>query len=138
MEATLEAAPPAIAPISKRARLAGRIITAVPALFLSFDAVMKLAHHPAVAEASARLGLPEHTSRTIGLLEIACLALYLTPRTAMLGAVLLTGFLGGAVAIHVRVGDPLATHTLFPVYVGAMSWVGLALRDGRARAALVR
>jgi hypothetical protein len=69
----------------------------------------------------------------IGLLELTCVALHLAPRTAVLGAILLTGFLGGAVATHVRVGDPLLSHVLFPTYVGALVWGGLTLRDARVR-----
>jgi hypothetical protein len=91
-------------------------------------------HIPAVAEASKQLGLPESINGGLGVILVACLALYLFPRTAALGAVLLTAYLGGAVAIHVRVGDPLFSHTLFPTYVGAMLWLGLFLRDGRVRA----
>jgi hypothetical protein len=70
----------------------------------------------------------------IGLLELACVALYLIPRTAVLGAILATGLLGGAVAMHLRVGDPYPSHTLFPIYVGALLWAGLFLRDARVRA----
>jgi DoxX-like family len=70
----------------------------------------------------------------IGTLELACIAVYLVPRTSVLGAILLTGFLGGATATHVRVGDPLFSHVLFPSYVGALIWVGLLLRDPRLRA----
>ena len=88
---------------------------------------------PAVAEASTRLGLPEHLGPTLGLVLLACLALYVVPRTAVLGAVLLTGYLGGAVLAHLRVGDPLISHTLFPIYIGALLWAGLYLRDDRVR-----
>jgi hypothetical protein len=130
METTLNM--PLIA--SKRSRWTGRIVTTVPALFLAFDAVIKLVHIPAVTEASERLGLPDHLAGGLGLLLGACLALYLVPRTAVLGAVLLTGYLGGAVAMHLRVGDPAFSHTLFPVYVGALVWLGLYLRDARVRA----
>ena len=107
-------------------------MTAVPVLFLLFDAAIKLAGLP-VAEASERRGLPVHLSTGIALLLLGCLALYLVPRTAPLGAVLLTGYLGGAVLMHVPVGDPLFSHTLFPVYVGALLWAGLFLRDERVR-----
>jgi hypothetical protein len=130
MEATLDAP----APLSSRSRWAGRILTALPVLFLIFDGSIKLANIAPVVEASARLGLPTHLGPAIGVFELACLAIYLFPRTATLGAVLLTGFLGGAVAIHVRIDDPLFSHTLFPVYVGTLLWAGLFLRDARARA----
>lgn len=134
METTLDSTPiPSIPHPASRARWGGRVLTAVPVMFLVFDAAMKVANHPMVAEASERLGLPVHLSPGIGLLLLSCLALYLVPRTAALGAILLTGYLGGAVLVHLRVGDPLFSHTLFPVYVGAMLWSGLFLRDDRVR-----
>ena len=83
---------------------------------------------PPVVEAFTRLGFPVDLARGIGTLELACLIVYLIPRTAIPGAILLTGFLGGAVVTHVRVGDPLLSHALFPVYVGALVWGGLLLR----------
>lgn len=126
MEATIETAVPA--------RWAGRVLSGIAVLFLTFDAAIKLADIKAVAEASQRLGLPDHLAGALGTLLLACLTLYVVPRTAVLGAVLLTGYLGGAVAMHLRVGDPLFSHTLFPVYVGAMLWAGLFLRDARVRA----
>lgn len=101
-------------------RWAGRVLTGIPVLFLAFDVAIKLAGIAAVAEASEKLGLPPHQAAPLALLLACCLALYLVPRTAVLGAVLLTGYLGGAVQVHVRVGDPLFSHTLFPVYVGAV------------------
>jgi hypothetical protein len=113
---------------------AGRIITSMPALFLLFDAAIKLLNLAPVAESFTRLGYPGSLAVGIGTLELACLALYLTPRTSTIGAVLLTGFLGGAIATHVRVGDPLFSHVLFPSYVGVMIWGGLLLRDERLRA----
>ena len=70
---------------------------------------------------------------TIGLIELVCLALYLIPRTSVLGALMLTGYLGGAIATHVRIGSPLPTHTLFPIYVALMVWGGLYLRESRLR-----
>jgi len=75
-----------------------------------------------------------HTVVLIGAIELVCLALYLVPRTALLGAVVMTGYLGGAVATHVRIGSPLLSHTLFPIYVAAMLWAGLYLREPRLRA----
>lgn len=122
--------------VSQRARRIGLAVSSLPSLFLLFDASIKLLHLAPVTEAFARLGLPTHLAPWVGLLELALLTLHLVPRTAVLGAVLLTGFLGGAVALHVRLGDPLASHTLFPVYVGALFWVGLALRDARVRGLL--
>lgn len=130
METALRAAPI----IQRPARIAGRIVTALPSLFLAFDVAIKLSGHPAVAEASERLGLPVALSPVLGTILAVCLALYLVPRTAVLGAVLLTGYLGGAISIHLRVGDPLLSHTLFPIWVGVFVWLGLFLRDARVRA----
>lgn len=110
-----------------------RILSALPVLFLAFDAAIKLANVPAVAEASAKLGIPASTVPGIGILLLCCVALYVVPRTAPLGAVLLTGYLGAAIFVHVRVGDPLFSHILFPVYVAALLWGGLFLRDDRVR-----
>ena len=109
------------------------IVTGLPVLFLLFDAVMKLVNPPEVVVASARLGLPAGMAVPLGLVLAACVALYVWRKTAPLGAVLLTGYLGGAVLAHVRVGDPMFTHTLFPIYVGALLWGGLYLRDERVR-----
>jgi hypothetical protein len=103
-------------------------------LFLLWDGAIKLIALAPVAEAFTRLGYSVSLAVGIGLLELTCLAIYVIPRTSLLGAVLLTGFLGGAVATHVRVEDPLLTHTFFPIYVGALLWGGLLLRDERVRA----
>ena len=134
MEATLDHALAAAIPTSARARWADRVLSGLPVLFMLMDAAMKLVHIQAVTDASARLGWPDATNGGLGLVVLATVALYLVPRTAVLGAVLLTGYLGGAVAIHLRIGDPLASTTLFPVYVGALFWAGLYLRDARVRA----
>ena len=132
MEATLETA---VLPRSpSTARWAGRVLTGIAVAFMLFDATIKFAHIPEVAGGSLKLGWPTHLNPVLGLVILGCLALHLWPRTAVLGATLLTGYLGGAVAIHLRVGDPLATHVLFPVYVGALFWAGLVLRDTRVRA----
>ena len=123
------------ASVSKKALWAGIIISALPTLNLLFAGYLKLAK-PAgfgVVEDFARLGYPESVILGIGVLEIACTVVYLIPRTSVLGAVLLTGYLGGAVATHVRVGDP-SSNILAPILVGALVWVGLYLRDGRLRA----
>jgi len=111
----------------------GRILKAIPILFLTFDAAIKLANIPAVAEACEKLGLPAHLAPGLGILLLACVALYAIPRTAPIGAVLLTGYLGGAILTHLRVGDPLLSHTLFPIYVAVFVWGGLYLRDERVR-----
>jgi hypothetical protein len=102
--------------------------------FLTFDAAIKFTHIQPVTETMATLGWPADLAPALGALLLACLALYLLPPTAALGAVLLTGYLGGAVATHVRVGNPLFSHILFPTYVGALLWGGLLLRDRRVRA----
>src|SRR5438132_14375675 len=100
-------------PVSKKALWAGRIISVLPALFLLFDAVMKLVKPAFVVEATVKLGYPESVILGLGIVLLACTVLYLMPRTAVLGAILLTGYLGGAVATHVRVGDELFSIT-FP------------------------
>lgn len=119
---------------SKTRRRAGITLSAVPAAFLVFDSAIKLVKIAAVVEGSARLGFSEWTARPLGIVLLASVLCYLFPRTAVLGAVLLTGYLGGAVAAHVRVDDPLLSHTLFPVYVALLLWGGLYLRDPRVRA----
>jgi hypothetical protein len=122
------------APVTNKVRWAGRILSGLAVLFLLFDSVIKLMKIAAVTESFARLGYPDSLALAIGLLELVCIALYVFPRTSVLGAILLTGFLGGAVATHVRVGDPLFSHVLFPTYVGALIWGGLFLREDRLRA----
>ena len=111
----------------------GRVISGFAVLFLAFDTVIKFTQLPAVAESMTQLGYPMSSVVAIGVIELACLALYLVPRTSVLGAVILTGYLGGAIASHVRVGNPLFSHVLFPIYVAVMLWGGLYLRDARVR-----
>jgi hypothetical protein len=115
-------------PLSEKRLRVGRILSAAAVLFLLFDATIKLMVIPPVVEAFTRLGFPVDLARGIGTLELVCLIAYVVPRTAIPGAILLTGFLGGAVVAHVRVGDPLLSHALFPIYVGALVWGGLLLR----------
>ena len=129
------AAAPAGAP-SRAALWTGRVLSGLAVLFLTFDVVFKLFAPPEAFEANKVLGWAPSTIVPLAILEIALLAIHLVPRTAVLGAVLWTGYLGGAIATHVRVGNPLFSHVLFPVYVAAFLWVGLALRDRRARALL--
>ncbi len=145
MSATLvETAPlaaPAAAPASRadtaaRVRWAGRILSGIAVLFLAFDLAYKLVASATAAEGSATLGWATHQMPTLAIIELACLILYLVPRTAPLGAVLWTGYFGGAIATHLRVESPLLTHTLFPIYVAALVWGGLYLRDARVRALL--
>ena len=111
---------------------AGRILSALPALFLLLDGVMKVVKPAFVVEATVQLGYPESVIVGLGVVLVVCTILYLIPRTAVLGAILLTGYLGGAVATHVRVGGPLFS-ILMPVILGAMLWGGLYLRDERVR-----
>jgi len=112
----------------------GRILSGLALAFLLFDVTLKLLRlGPAVA-GTLQLGYPESVILPLGIIEAACLVLYLLPRTAVLGAVLWTGYLGGAVATHVRLGHPLASHTLFPIYVAMLLWGGLWLRDRRLHA----
>lgn len=122
--------------LSTRSRWIGRVLSAIPVLFLAMDAVLKLAHPAFITEASSRIGFPDHLAGPLGVILLACVALYVVPRTAVLGATLLTAYLGGAVAIHARIGDPLFADTLFPVYVAVLLWGGLFLRDARVRAAI--
>jgi hypothetical protein len=118
---------------SRGARWTGRVLSTIIALLLGFDATMKLLRVAPVMKASTQLGYSPHAVFGIGVVLAVCVALYAIPRTAVLGALLLTGYLGGAIATHVRAGDPLFTHVLFPIYVAAVVWVGLVLRDGRLR-----
>ena len=120
--------------ISKKALWAGRIISALPVLFLLMDGVMKLIKPVMVVEATVKLGYPATVIVPLGIVLLTCTVIYVIPRTSVLGAILLTGYLGGAVATHVRVGDPLFSHVLFPVYLGMMIWLGLYLRDNGLRA----
>ena len=114
----------------------GVALTVLPVLFLVFDSVIKFTGLPVVSESMAQLGYPANAALTIGIIEVACLALYLIPQTSVLGAVILTGYLGGAIATHVRVGNPLFSHVLFPTYIAAFLWAGLFLREQRLRALL--
>ena len=121
---------------SRRALWGGWAMSGFAVLFLLFDATVKVLQLPMAAEATAQLGYSASVLLWLGLLELACLGVYLVPRTAVLGAVLWTGYLGGAVATHVRVGNPLLGYVLFPVYVALFLWGGLWLRDERLRAVL--
>ncbi len=123
-------------PASKKQLLTGRIVTALVILFLLFDGIVKLFNPAPVIQAQVQLGLPSNLTFGIGILLLICTAIYATPRTAILGALLLTGYLGGAVAIQVRVGNPLFSHVLFPVYFAVLLWAGLLLRDPRLRTLL--
>jgi hypothetical protein len=121
------------AAISKRGLWAGRIITGLTVAFLTFDSVIKLLRLPVAVQGTVQLGYPENTVLAIGIVQLVCVIAYVLPRTSILGAILLTGYLGGAVATHVRVGSPLVSHTLFAVFVGVLVWLGLYLRDKELR-----
>ena len=125
---------PQTAPVSKRRLWAGRILSGAAVLFLLFDSVIKVMVIAPVVESFARVGWPDRLAHAIGILELLLVVVYLIPRSSILGAILLTGYLGGAVATHVRIGDPLFTHVLFPIYVAVLLWGGLFLRDERVHA----
>lgn len=114
----------------------GRLLSAMAILFLLFDGVIKVMKLPPAIEGTVKLGYPESVVAGIGIIELVCLALYVIPQTSLLGAVLLTGYLGGAIATHVRVGSPLFSHTLFPIYVAVLIWGGLFLREEQLRTLL--
>jgi hypothetical protein len=121
------------APVSKGMLWAGRIMSSLPALFLLVDGAMKLVRPEVVVKTTMDLGYAESVILPLGVVLLACTILYLIPWTAVLGAILLTGYLGGAVATHVRAGQG-PFEILFPVLFGALLWGGLVLRDNRLRA----
>ena len=120
---------------SRTALWTGRVLSGIAVLFLLFDGAIKLVPIQPVTDSLRELGYPATDSfaRFLGVVTLLCTALYAWPRTALLGAVLLTGIMGGAIASHLRLGDPLFSHTLFGVYLGMLFWVGLWLRDERVR-----
>ncbi len=118
------------APVSKKVLWAGRIAIADPVLMLLFSGGMKLVKPAFVVEEFARLGYAERLALGIGILEVVCAVVYAIPRTSVLGAILLTGYLGGATTTHVSIGDPF----FGPIVVGLLVWGGLFLRDDRLRA----
>ena len=122
------------AAVSRSALWSARILKALMALFLLMDGVVHIARPAPVADAFARLGYPLGASLGIGVVEIVSLVLYVIPRTEVLGAVLLTGILGGAIATHVRVGSPMFEAYIFPGLVGLFIWASIWLRDVRLRA----
>ncbi len=121
------------APVSRKRLWAGQIMSAVPVLFLIFDSVIHILKPSPVVEGFAQLGWPASLAQPLGILSLTCVVLYVIPRTSVLGAILLTGYLGGAIATNLRVGLALFSHVLFPVYVAALLWGGLYLRDERVR-----
>jgi len=116
-----------------RSVLVGRVLSALAVLFLGVDTVIKLVQLPVVGETLAELGYPSELGLTIGIVELVCLVLYAVPRTALLGAILLTAVFGGGIASHIRIASPLFTHILFGVYLGLFVWGGLYLRSARLR-----
>ena len=123
------------APISTPARWTGRVLSGLVIVFLLFDGAIKLVPWPVVTETMDRIGYgsSETLARTLGVITVACTVLYAIPPTSIVGAILLTGYLGGAMASHMRIGSPLFTHTLFGFYLGLMVWGGLWLRDRSLR-----
>jgi len=110
---------------------AGIALSTIAVLFLLFDSTGKLLKVAPVVAGTEQLGYPESVIRMLGVILLLCVMTYVIPRFSIVGAVLLTGYLGGAIATHVRVGSPLLTHVLFPIYVAALIWGGLLLRDPR-------
>jgi len=129
-----DSAIPVVAASSKGMIWSGRILSGLVAVFLVMDAVMKILKLAPVVQSCDQLGLPVGLMPAVGTILLTCVILYVIPTTSMLGAILLTGYLGGAVLTNLRVGNPLATHVLFPVYMGIVLWLGLYLRDARLRA----
>jgi hypothetical protein len=119
-----------VAKSSKKTVWTGRVLSALPALLLIFSGVLKLAKPPAVVQGFSKFGYPEHLLLPLGIVEIGCVVVYLIPRTSVLGAILMTGYLGGATATHVRVSDP---SFIMPVLAGVLVWLGLLLREQRLR-----
>jgi hypothetical protein len=117
--------------VSKAALWTGWIMSALPVLMLGFSAVLKLLNPPDVRDMFATLGWPEQYTLGLGLLELGCAAVYVIPRTSVLGAILVTGYLGGAIATHVRIGELMVVPQ---VALGVLAWLGLYLRDPRLRA----
>jgi len=119
-----------------KAAWAGRVLSALAVVFLAFDGGIKLMRVPAVLDATVQLGLPLGSIVPVGLTLLVCTLIYAIPRTSVVGSVLLTGYLGGAVATHVRVGDPVF-EICFPAIIAALLWGGLFARDARLRALIV-
>jgi DoxX-like protein len=126
------------APVSNPARWMGRILSGLVILFLMIDGAIKLVPWPVVTETMDRMGYGSSDAlmRGLGAITIVCTVLYAIPPTSILGAILLTGYLGGAIASHVRIDSPLFTHTLFGLYLGLMLWGGLWLRDKNLRSVI--
>jgi hypothetical protein len=112
----------------------GRTMSGLVIAFMLLDGVMKLIPMDVVISTSEQMGIPGSLARPLGIIGLFCTFLYAIPRTSLLGAILLTGYLGGAIASYFRLSDPIFTHTLFGLYLGLLAWGGLYLRDARLRA----
>jgi hypothetical protein len=123
-------------PVVKTTLWAGRIISALAVLFLTFDSIIKVLNLAPAVEATTQLGYPASLVIGLGIIELTCLAIYVVPRTAVLGAILLTGYLGGAIATQVRAGSTLFS-IVFPIIIGMLIWGGLFVRDERLRALIL-
>jgi hypothetical protein len=125
-------------PTSKATLWIGRAMSSLVILFLLFDATLKMIPLNVVTDTMAQLGYgaDPNLARGLGLLTLVCVVLYAIPRTSFLGAILLTGLFGGAMASHLRVASPIFSHLLFGFYLGLLAWGGLFLRDARLRALL--
>ena len=133
MEAVITSAPP------PRAFLwTGRILGGIGILFMLFDAIIHLIVIDPVVQSFEQMGFPVSLSTPFGIIELALITLYVIPRTSIIGAILLTGYLGGAICAQLRIGAPLLSTALFPVYIGALLWIGLYVRDTRVRTILSR
>lgn len=125
---------PAQSPPTSKAKLwTGRILGGVAILFMLFDSVIHLMVIQPVVDSFNQLGYPVELAVTLGVIELVCLVVYVVPRTSIFGAVLLTGYLGGAVAMQLRIHAPLFSTALFPIYIGLLAWGGLYLRSNRLR-----
>lgn len=118
---------------SATARKLGYVLSGLFVVFMLFDGIIHILNLQTVKDASAELGLPDSLALTAGVVQLICLVLYVIPRTSILGAILLTGYLGGAVLTNLRAEQPLLSTTLFAVYTGIVMWAGLYLRDEKVR-----
>jgi hypothetical protein len=109
----------------------GRVLSALPVIFMTMSGIMKLTHGPKVVEGFGQFGYAEHLLTPIGVVELLCVVLYVVPQTAVLGAILMVGYLGGATATHARMSDPMLVS---PVILGIIAWLGIWLREPRLRA----
>lgn len=121
---------------SRKALWTGRVLSGLAIFFMAFDSVGKVLALPPFIQGTTELGFAASAVTGLGLVELACVVLYVIPRTSVLGAILMTGWFGGAIATHLRLGSPLFSHTLFPVYVAVLVWGGLFLRNTRLRSVL--